>query len=361
MENFTSSSVKEDKKDEIVCYGVAWSKGESLNIKERLEGKKFQNTDQEDKLGSTSLPKISSFDAKELKIEIVSNSQSMATEKDEFESKRSPGKLRPIIKEVERLEMLKEALEDKVQELKEKLAEGRHAKKKRESYSMQIKNTEKKIEMLGKRIAYEKETSSLPLNRWKSVKTLTKASKSLYMNCMGSEEVLARKMRAKMVLREGKEVEDLSQKTLEKKEKISNKWESRWKELVLEQESDEEMEISGFVFKKPKRTTGFYPPIPDPMAKKRPKDLMRMKESGDYKNSSGRIRLVPNRKRVLMKRAKMYEKQLEFAKKYDLETEDIIANLNSHKQELSDGELAPSVTKQQLHLIGALSEDHVSP
>lgn len=371
MEKFTSSS-EEDKKNEIVCYGIAWTKAESLSREEACEGKKFQNTDVEVvKSDDVSLPKRSSLDAKELKIEIISNSQSMATGNDEFESRKSQTKLKPIMREVERLEMQRETLENKVQELKDKLTKSRYGKKNKESYLLQIKNTEKKIEMLGKRIAYEKRTTNVPLSRWKSVKTLTKASKSFYVNSVRSDEILARKMKTKLVLRgEGKEDEDLGQETLDKKEKNLNKWESRWKELVLEEDSDEEMEIFGFVIKKPKRTTVFYPPIPDPMAKKRPRNSMSLKERGPVKQgesdsykskSEGKIRLVPNRRRVLLKRAKVYEKQLEFANKYGLEKEGIIDNLKSYQQELSDGELAPSVTKQQLHLIGALSEDHVSP
>jgi hypothetical protein len=366
------------KKTELICFGSALKKIETVQEDySPFDGRQvFENRGEDRKVKSNRLlaGETSPLETEVLEKEIQTSLEITESEnKDELESNEMPSKLKPTVAmtEVERLEIQKELLENKLEEIKQQLiTKGRVKKKGKDSCLLQIKNMERKVEMLEKRISYEKRMTNLPLSRWKNVKTIAIGTKQLYVNSLRSNEVLARKMKSerqdgwpsKKESPNKLRAEDLSKdQALEvKKERNLKKWKNRWRQLVFQEDSDgEELNVFGVVIKKPKATTIFFPPIPDPMAKKRPKDA---RLDTKRNSSETRIRLIPNNKRVLQKRASMYEKQLEFAKKYGLETSDIIDNLNStvisHQQEVPE-RMATSVTRKQLYLMGALSEEYL--
>ena len=118
-------------------------------------------------------------------------------------------------------------------------------------------------------------------------------------------------------------------------------------------------------------TTKFLPPIPAYEAKRRPKTpkTETLIDENDPVQQEVRMILVPNRRRVAEGRAKMYNRQLEFAKFHDLTRKDIKEGI---KYALEDCENTERVHRDKnlairrsrrhsLHMIGSLSRQHLYP
>lgn len=268
------------------------------------------------------------------------------------------------LNELERLQIQQEHLENKVNDLEEKLSALELNKKKlRDTYRLQISNAEQKQKMLAKRIAVEKaRLVILNSSGTKEIrKSLSKPNnrRLFYINSFTSSDVLERKTTHSphRLFKEEKSSESFrKRRDIYPQSKDLESW-GTWQRLDAGKDRDF---IDGYrlIIPRPTKTTNqFFPPIPAPDAKKRPRDRAETEKET-------KLRLIPNSRRLASNRVFMYEKQLEFAMKYGLETKDILERLEENEElnqkmsklDYSSGE----VTRQQLYLMGALSREFIN-
>ncbi|KAK3699082.1 hypothetical protein QZH41_000610 [Actinostola sp. cb2023] len=321
--------------------------GETAEKSEESENVMFQNE---------SDSATSSSDSTEEEIETATEMEKIETEP---------------VSEVKRLQKQQELLENKVEELERKLSTPTIKTRLKDSYQLQIAKEEGKQEMLAKRIAYEKRRTHFTWENSRNYKfkSLSKVSERLfYINSLTSKDVLARMAESKKLKEESVSRHSNEQEKW-KESKDLGRW-GIWRKID-EDKNEEQIDVYRLMIRRPpKATTKFYPPIPDPMAKKRPRQTLpwierettKLREATARKNRV-RMRLMPNANRVATKRANMHAKQLEFAEKYGLETKDIIEKLLEHKEFLNERQdydpSASDVARQQLYLMGSLSREHL--
>ncbi|KXJ26087.1 hypothetical protein AC249_AIPGENE6429 [Exaiptasia diaphana] len=267
------------------------------------------------------------------------------------------------LNDLERLQIQQELLENKVNELEEKLSALGLKKKLRDTYRLQISNAEQKQKMLAKRIAVEKARLVI-LNGSGAKETRKSLSKSnnrqlFYINSFTSGDVLERKTTHSphRLFREEKSSESFrKRREIYPQTKDLENW-GTWQRLDAGKDKDFIDGYNLIIPRTTKTTNNFFPPIPAPDAKKRPRDR---KEA----EKEPKLRLIPNSRRLASNRLYLYEKQLEFSMKYGLETKDILKSLEENEELLeklskvdySSGE----VTRQQLYLMGALSREFLN-
>ncbi|XP_032237729.2 uncharacterized protein LOC116618313 [Nematostella vectensis] len=301
-----------------------------------------------------------------------------------------PRRSQTPVSEVARLEKIREILEDKIEDMKQRSKKPGTSKGLRDSMTYQIGNMESKLENLLKRIVLEGRRGEGAAHKPRTLSLERPFRSSLGFS---SHSIIERRKeesklaveRVREVMEKQKQDEELENesRTKGRERPVLEAWGESRRNSTSRPQSQASKQNSTRRASQPKvniiqgpppSTRKFFPPIPAYGAKKRPRDAVPpwMRQSDDFHGRSEktrekekRINLIPNRKRVAGKRAAVIIKQLNFEEAYGMESKASLENFNDVMGDYGEQTLPefthPPISRQKLYMMGALSRRHLYP